>query len=123
MSAPSARPVAAKRLPTVGRTATTTTKTTSAAAAVPPKGSKPQAITKRNAVVETTTTTTITKAVLVENGTGAELLNGDAPAAKAELLMLNGNGESHEMAVNGNGHDGEVAAAEGQKMVIDLTAD
>lgn len=95
---------------------------------MPAKGSKPQAITKRN-VVEAgkTTTTTTTTTVVVENGNGmiagdALLLNGDAPSK--DLLMMNGNGESH---VNGNGYgDAEkegVVGAEGQKMVIDLTAD
>lgn len=77
--------------------------------------------------VKTTTTTTTTSSVVVENGNGvisgdALLLNGDAPSK--DLLMTNGNGESH---VNGNGY-GEaekegVVGAEGQKMVIDLTAD
>lgn len=111
----------------VGARTTTVKKTT--VAPVPAKGSKPQAITKRNVVeaVKTTTTTTTTSSVVVENGNGvisgdALLLNGDAPSK--DLLMTNGNGESH---VNGNGY-GEaekegVVGAEGQKMVIDLTAD
>lgn len=90
---------------------TTTTKT--AAAPVPAKGSKPQPITKRNNVVESTTV------VVVENGSVS--LNGDGP----KELMLNGNGADHDVVVNGGGKgygDG-AEAAEGQKMVIDLTAD
>lgn len=48
-------------------------------------------------------------------------LNGDGP----KELMLNGNGADHDVVVNGGGKgygDG-AEAAEGQKMVIDLTAD
>lgn len=88
---------------------TTTTKT--AAAAVPAKGSKPQPITKRNNVVESTTV------VAVQNG--AVTVNGDG----AKELILNGNGADHEVVVNGGGGEKGYVDGEGQKMVIDLTAD
>lgn len=64
----------------------------------------------------------------MENGGGGAglLLNGGD--AVKEAMLMNGNGESH---VNGNGYgqeegageEGGVVGAEGQKMVIDLTAD
>lgn len=112
-------------MPLSGKTTTTTLKTAaSAAAAVPPKGSKPQPITKRNAVTETAkTSTTTTTTTTVENGAGAELLNGDALAKELSGAIMNGNEVS--VVMNGNGHDNGAAAAQegGQKMVIDLTAD
>lgn len=71
-------------------------------------------ITKRNPVETVVKKTEVT----VVNGDGAVLLNGDAPVA-VEAALLNGNGEVHV-----NGHGDEVAVtADGQKMVIDLTAD
>lgn len=109
-------------MPLSGKTTTTTSKS-AASAAVPPKGSKPQPITKRNAVTETVKTTTTTLGV-VENGAGAELLNGDALLGAKELSGAIMNGNEVAVVMNGNGHDNEAAAQEGgQKMVIDLTAD